>query len=131
MVNTRKANPTFQHFGADERNTFLAVGAITGKRFVKVVAGGTGNVPAVSQCAAGERAVGVAAIDAATSTTVGVDRGHQNVTVTCGTAPLSAGAAVASDALGRAVVQASTAVTLGICAADTAAGADTPVILCI
>lgn len=96
-----KANQAFEYFSGSDAITCEAVGAVTGKTFVKLVAGGRDQRPKVSTCAAGDRPYGVAAWDAAdkegfTVLRVGV------ISVTAGEA-LGAGDHIAVGADGKAV----------------------------
>jgi hypothetical protein len=102
MTSFAPVNPAFRVFSDDRTVTAKAVGAITGSTFVKVVAGGTFQVPKVSTCGAGEQAFGVAGWDAADGETLTI---HQigTVTVKAGTA-LAAPQQIQSDAAGKAIV---------------------------
>jgi len=119
-----KANQSFEVFSDNRAVTAKASGAITGKTFVKLVAGGTFQQPKVATCGAGEQAFGVAAWDAADGETVAVKQIGTH-TVTAGAA-LTAPAQVQSDAAGKAVAV-STGVRLGSVYSDAAINADAAV----
>jgi hypothetical protein len=120
----------------------VVTGAVTGKRFVKIGAnrqgGGAGglstdltNLPSVTVCGAGERALGVADKDAAVGALVGVLTGGV-VPVTAG-GTITAGAKVMSNATGQAVAWTSAASeannSLGIALADVTNGNTAEILL--
>lgn len=118
-------NQLFEFFGKDNDSlTCKAGAAITGKRFVKLAAGGTDQVPVVVPCGAGERAYGVAAWDVPIGGKVTVVR-RSIATVTAGEALLS-GDPVASGPDGKAV-KAGTNTPLGDVHADTVIDSDAAV----
>ncbi|ALY09661.1 hypothetical protein MARTHA_8 [Arthrobacter phage Martha] len=123
-----KANQAFEYFSSADAITCEAVGAVSGKTFVKLVAGGRDQRPKVSTCGAGERPYGVAAWDAAdkegfTVIRVGV------ISVTAGAA-IAAGDAIAVGANGRAVkVGAAPAVAYGDAHGDAPINTDAAVAL--
>jgi hypothetical protein len=100
---TMFGNPdqSFKVFSAPDAITCKAVGPITGKRFVKLVAGGTFQQPKVSLCGAGEQAYGVAAYTVADGEVLTVQQ-ISTWTVTAGVA-LVAPVQIESDATGKAV----------------------------
>lgn len=121
-------NQAFEYFSDSDAITCHATAAITGKRFVKVVAGGKEQVPYIAPCGAGERPFGVAAFDVASGGKVTVIR-KGVVSVTAGTA-LTAPLAIASGADGQAVaVGAAPAVAYGDIYSDVTVGSDAPVVL--
>lgn len=124
MTMFAKANPSFEVFSDNRAVTAKASGAITGSRFVKLVAGGTFQQPKVAQAGAGDQVFGVSGWDAADGETLTV---HQmgTHTVTAGTA-LTAPLEVQSDANGKAVVV-STGKRAGSVYADAALNADAAV----
>ncbi|ALY09337.1 hypothetical protein FDH48_gp07 [Arthrobacter phage Jawnski] len=125
-----KANQAFEYYSGSDAITCEAVGAITGKTFVKLVAGGKAQRPKVSTAGAGERAYGVAAWDAATGEALTIVRVGV-ITVTAGEA-LASGDYVAVGANGKAVkAAAAPAVTLGAVHEDTPINTDAPVALSV
>lgn len=94
-------NPSFQVFSDPSATPCKAVGAITGSRFVKIVAGGTFQQPHVSQAGAGDQVFGVAAYDAVDGEVFTVQH-VGTFTVTAGT-NLTAPVEVQSDAAGKAI----------------------------
>lgn len=122
------ANQIFEYFSDSSAITCKAGAAITGKRFVKLAAGGTAQAPVVVPCGAGERPYGVAAWDVASGEHVTIVR-RGVVSITAGTA-LTAPLAIASGADGKAVaVGASPAVAYGDLHADTLVNTDAAVAL--
>lgn len=96
-----KADQAFEYFAGNDAVTGEAVGAITGKTFVKLVPGGTATRPKVSVAGAGERPYGVAAWTVATGESVTVLRAGV-ISVTAGEALLAADV-IAVGAGGKAV----------------------------
>lgn len=98
------ANESIPLFRPGQDITALTTAAVTGKTFVNVT-GPTdptnGTLVRVATSAAGARALGVAAYDAASGARVPVIRGCITP-VTCGAA-VTAGAEVESDAAGKAI----------------------------
>lgn len=111
---------------------------VTGKRFVKVSAdrqagpalnaSSTGGNIVVAPCGAGQKAIGVAAKDAAAGAKVGIWVQNVVIPVKCGAVALTAGVEVESDATGQAVVLAS-GKSLGVCIANCAIGDDAQILL--
>jgi hypothetical protein len=122
------ANQSFKVFSSEDAITCKAVGPITGKRFVKLVAGGTFQVPNVALCGAGEAAFGVAAYDAVDGDKFTVQQVN-TWTVTAG-ANLVAPLRVQSDATGKAIPLAA-GVPLGHLHQDAAINSDAAVRLSI
>jgi len=107
--------------------TCTASGAITGKTLVKLAAGGSGQLPTVTTCAAGDPAYGVAAWSVAAGERVTVlRRGVPGITagaaITPG--PVQAGA-------GGKVVPLTTGIRVGFAHADAANNTDAVVALSI
>ncbi|QIN94336.1 minor capsid protein [Arthrobacter phage Abba] len=96
-----KPDQSFEFFAGNDAITADAVGAVTGKTFVKLVAGGTAQRPKVSTCGAGERPYGVAFWTVADKESVTVVRAGV-LAVTAGEALASADA-IAVGAGGKAV----------------------------
>jgi len=117
-------NASFEVFSDNRATPCKAVGAITGSRFVKLVAGGTFQVPNVSQAGAGDQVFGVAAWDAASGDILTVKQIGTH-TVTAGAA-LTAPVEVQSDASGKAVAL-STGKRAGSVYQDAALNADAAV----
>lgn len=118
------ADQAFQVFSDPAATTCKASGAITGKRFVKLVAGGTFQQPKVALCGAGEQAFGVAAYTVADGESVTVV--HDNTyTVTAGT-NLTAPLEIQSDATGKAIALAA-GKRLGSIYSDAVAAGDAAV----
>lgn len=117
-------NPSFEVFSDNRATPCKASGAITGKRFVKLVAGGTFQQPKVAQAGAGDQVFGIAGWDAVDGEIFTV---HQigTHTVTAGAA-LTAPVEVQSDAAGKAVVL-STGKRAGSVYFDAALNADAAV----
>lgn len=115
------ANESIPLFRPGQDITALTTAAVTGKTFVNVT-GPTdptnGTLVRVATSAAGARALGVAAYDAASGARVPVIRGCITP-VTCGAA-VTAGAEVESDAAGKAITLA-TGKPLGKAVSTTAA----------
>lgn len=118
------AKQSFNLFSDDRAVTAKAVGAVPGSRFVKLVAGGTFQVPAVAVCGAGEQAYGVSGWDAVDGGTVTVQK-LGCWTVTAGAA-LVAPLQIESDATGKAVAL-STGKRLGQIHSDAVLDADAAV----
>lgn len=121
-------NPSFEVFSDHRATPCKAVGAITGSRFVKIVAGGTFQVPNVSQAGAGDQVFGVAAFDAATGETVTIK--HVGTHTVTASTNLTAPVEVQSDAAGKAVVL-STGKRAGSVYFDAVANADAVVRLAL
>jgi hypothetical protein len=121
-------NPTFQVLSSPDSTACKASGAITGKRFVKIVAGGTFQQPKVAQAGAGDQVFGVAAYDAVDGEVFTVQH-IGTFTVTAGAA-LTAPVEVQSDAAGKAVAL-STGKRAGSVYFDAALNADAAVRLSI
>jgi hypothetical protein len=121
-------NPSFEFFSDNRKTPCKASGAITGKRFVKIVAGGTIQQPKVAQAGAGDQIFGVAGWDAADGEVFTV---HQvgTYSVTAGAA-LTAPVEVQSDAAGKAVAL-STGKRAGSVYFDAALNADAAVRLAL
>jgi hypothetical protein len=92
---------SFKVFSDPSAITAKASGAITGKRFVKLVAGGTFQQPKVALCGAGEQPFGVSAYTVADGEVLTVQQ-VSTWTVTAGE-NLTAPAQIQSDATGKAV----------------------------
>lgn len=122
------ANQSFKVFSSEDALPCKAVGAIPGKRFVKLVAGGTFQQPKVALCGAGEAAFGVSAYDAADGDVFTVQQVN-TWTVTAGTA-LVAPLQIQSDATGKAIALAA-GVRLGLLHQDAAINTDAAVRLSI
>jgi hypothetical protein len=121
-------NQLFEYFSDSSAITCKASGAITGKTFVKLVAGSKDQAPVVATAGAGDRPYGVAAWDAASGESFTVVR-KGVVSVTAGAA-LTVPTAVAVGANGKAVVVgAAPAVAYGDLHGDVASGADAAVAL--
>lgn len=114
-------NPSFQVFSDPSATPCKASGAITGSRFVKIVAGGTFQQPKVAQAGAGDQVFGVAAYDAVDGEIFTVQH-VGTFTVTAGT-NLTAPVEVQSDAAGKAVAL-STGKRAGSVYFDATANAD-------
>ncbi|WP_280317292.1 capsid cement protein [Nocardia wallacei] len=101
------ANESRPLFRPGKDITALTTGAVTGKTFVDISAtvDATTGMLKVATAAAGAKALGVAAFDAASGTTVAILRGGV-VEVTAGAA-ITAGAEVEVNASGRAIALAS------------------------
>lgn len=122
------ADQAFEVFSSDKATTCKASGAIPGKRFVKVVAGGTFQQPKVALCGAGEQAFGVSGWTVADGETVTIQ--HINTwTVTAGT-NLTAPLQIQSDAAGKAIALAA-GVRVGTLYQDAVLNADAAVRLSI
>jgi hypothetical protein len=123
-----KANQAFEYFSSSDAITCEATAAITGKTFVKLVAGGKSQRPKIVTAGAGERPYGVAAWDAATGESVTVIR-VGIISVTAGEA-IASGDAIAVGALGKAVkVGAAPAVAYGDVHEDAPINTDAAVAL--
>lgn len=98
--------------------------AVTGKRFVKITGAMQSGLMRIGPAAAGDRAIGVAARDAAIGEPVAVyGNPGQIVPVKVGAGALTAGQDVQSDGTGQAIVLGA-GVRLGTIVDDAAAGAD-------
>jgi hypothetical protein len=122
------ADQSFKVFSDEAATTCKASGAIPGKRFVKVVAGGTFQQPIVALCGAGEQAYGVSAYTVADGEVLTVQQ-INTWTVTAGTA-LTAPLQIQSDAAGKAIALAA-GVRLGTLHQDAAINTDAAVRLSI
>lgn len=119
-----QSNPIFEYFTDSDKITCRAVGAVTGKTLVKLVAGGADQVPAVSTAGASDVAYGVAGWDVADGEKVTIyRRGVLSVTAS---AALTAGTRVQPAANGR-VAALTTGTPVGQVHADAASGADAAV----
>lgn len=119
-----QSNPIFEYFTDSDKITCRAVGNVTGKTLVKLVAGGADQVPAVSTAGVGDVAYGVAGWDKEDGGKVTVYR-RGVLSVTAGAA-LTAGSRVEPGAGGR-VVAATTGTPVGQVHADAASGANAAV----
>lgn len=122
------ADQSFKFFSSEDATTCKASGAIPGKRFVKVVAGGTILQPKVALCGAGEQAFGVSAYTVADGEVLTVQQVN-TWAVTAGTA-LTAPLQIQSDAAGKAIALAA-GVRLGTLHADAVINTDAAVRLSI
>ena len=122
------ADQSFKVFSSEDSVTCKAVGAIPGKRFVKVVAGGTFQQPKIALCGAGEQAFGVSAYTVADGEVVTVQQVN-TWTVTAG-ANLVAPLQIQSDGTGKAIALAA-GVRLGTLHQDAAISTDAAVRLSI
>lgn len=109
--------------------TVVARTAVVGGRFVSLSIGvaAVEGLPQVDHTAAGARAYGVSAQDAAPTARITAFKGNQVARVEAGAA-LAHGQPVQSDATGRAIPLAA-GVQTGWCEADTAVGAHAPIAL--
>jgi len=119
-----QSNPIFEYFTDSDKITCKAVGAITGKTFVKIVAGGADQAPNVSTAGVGDTVWGVAGWDVADGQKLTVYR-RGVLSVTAGAA-LTAPTNVEVGANGQAV-PATTGTVVGYVHADVVSGADAPV----
>lgn len=118
-----KPDQSFEYFAGNDAITCDAVGAVKGKTFVKLVAGGTAQRPKVSTCGAGERPYGVAFWSVGDKESVSIYRAGV-LAVTAGEA-LAAGDAIAVGANGKAVkAGAAPAVAYGDCHGDAPINTD-------
>ena len=122
------ADQSFKVFSSPDAITCKAVGAVPGKRFVKLVAGGTFQQPKIELCGAGEAAYGVSAYTVADGEVVTVQQVN-TWTVTAG-ANLVAPLRIQSDAAGKAIALAA-GVPLGLLHQDAAINTDAAVRLSI
>lgn len=117
-------NTVLTYWRKAEDFTGRAIGAgITGKRFVKVVAGGVVPNVGLAMATAADEVAGISQNDCVVNDTVGV-KAHGVYSVTAGVA-LTAGAVVFSDATGQAVLTGTK--PAGVCWADTVVGGDAPI----
>lgn len=124
-------NPAVPLWDEADTITCHAETAVTGKRFVHVSGPRVGDNPQVEHQvgAAGKKALGVSAYDAAAGAKVSVYAGVQVMPVTASGA-ITAGQVVYSAADGKAVAaQPAGALPAGIAVDDAADGADCPVYL--
>lgn len=119
-----QSNPIFEYFTKPDKITCKAVGNVTGKTIVKIVAGGTDQCPNISTAAAGDPSYGVAGWDVKDGEKVTIYR-EGILSITAGAA-LAAGDRVEVGAGGTAV-KVTTGESCGVVHGDAAKNTDAAV----